>query len=168
MIAYSIIYMVLAVYIERINPGQFGVSQPFFYPCLRKNKISKTIPISYSDENGSLSTNRITKSKISKHDHWIEMDSTIYRIYPLIRIKHLTKEFGRFTAVSNFSVDFYEGEVCALLGHNGAGKTTITFVLVGMMEATSGRVLLQGLDHRIHIQQTRKMIGFCPQYGMNL
>ncbi|CAF2249794.1 unnamed protein product [Rotaria magnacalcarata] len=186
MIAYSIIYMVLAVYIERINPGQFGVSQPFFYPCLRKNKISKTIPISYSDENGSLSTNRITKSKISKHDHWIEMDSTIYRIYPLIRIKHLTKEFGRFTAVSNFSVDFYEGEVCALLGHNGAGKTTITFVLVGMlhwhpngytdlygfsisigmMEATSGRVLLQGLDHRIHIQQTRKMIGFCPQYDI--
>ncbi|CAF2071729.1 unnamed protein product [Rotaria magnacalcarata] len=186
MIAYSIIYMVLAVYIERINPGQFGVSQPFFYPCLRKNKISKTIPISYSDENGSLSTNRITKSKISKHDHWIEMDSTINRIYPLIRIKHLTKEFGRFTAVSDFSFDFYEGEVCALLGHNGAGKTTITFVLVGMlhwhpngytdlygfsisigmMEATSGRVLLQGLDHRIHIQQTRKMIGFCPQYGL--
>ncbi|CAF3425854.1 unnamed protein product [Rotaria socialis] len=154
MIAYSIIYMVLAVYIERINPGQFGVSQPFFYPCLRKNKISKTIPISDSDENGSLPTNRITKSKISKHDHWIEMDSKISRIYPLIRIKHLAKEFGRFTAVSDFSFDFYEGEVCALLGHNGAGKTTITFILVGMMEATSGCVLLQGLDHRIHIQQT--------------
>ncbi|CAM4954605.1 unnamed protein product [Rotaria socialis] len=166
MIAYSIIYMVLAVYIERINPGQFGVSQPFFYPCLRKNKISKTIPISDSDENGSLPTNRITKSKISKHDHWIEMDSKISRIYPLIRIKHLAKEFGRFTAVSDFSFDFYEGEVCALLGHNGAGKTTITFILVGMMEATSGCVLLQGLDHRIHIQQTRKMIGFCPQYDI--
>ncbi|CAF4617859.1 unnamed protein product [Rotaria socialis] len=133
MIAYSIIYMVLAVYIERINPGQFGVSQPFFYPCLRKNKISKTIPISDSDENGSLPTNRITKSKISKHDHWIEMDSKISRIYPLIRIKHLAKEFGRFTAVSDFSFDFYEGEVCALLGHNGAGKTTITFILVDIL-----------------------------------
>ncbi|CAF2638906.1 unnamed protein product [Rotaria sp. Silwood2] len=164
MIVYSIIYMVLAVYIERINPGQFGISQPFYYPCFRKTKkTSSTVPISYYEENGWSSMNK-TNTKIHEHNHWIEMDSNMNKVCPLMRIKHLTKKFGKLTAVSDFSFDFYKGEVCALLGHNGAGKTTITFILVGMLEATSGCVILQDLDHRIHIQQTRKMIGFCPQY----
>ncbi|CAF3881561.1 unnamed protein product [Rotaria sordida] len=166
MIVYSIIYMILAVYIERVNPGQFGISQPFYYPCFRKKtKTSSTVPISYSSEDNWLSMKR-KNTKTHEQNHWIEMDSNINKISPLIRIEHLTKEFGKLTAVSDFSFDFYKGEVCALLGHNGAGKTTITFILVGMMKATSGCVIIQGLDHRIYIQQTRKMIGFCPQYDI--
>ncbi|CAF3926709.1 unnamed protein product [Rotaria sordida] len=166
MIVYSIIYMILAVYIERVNPGQFGISQPFYYPCFRKKtKTSSTVPISYSSEDNWLSMKR-KNTKTHEQNHWIEMDSNINKISPLIRIEHLTKEFGKLTAVSDFSFDFYKGEVCALLGHNGAGKTTITFILVGMMKATSGCVIMQGLDHRIYIQQTRKMIGFCPQYDI--
>ncbi|CAF1000356.1 unnamed protein product [Rotaria sordida] len=166
MIVYSIIYMILAVYIERVNPGQFGISQPFYYPCFRKKtKTSSTVPISYSSEDNWLSMKR-KNTKTHEQNHWIEMNSNINKISPLIRIEHLTKEFGKLTAVSDFSFDFYKGEVCALLGHNGAGKTTITFILVGMMKATSGCVIIQGLDHRIYIQQTRKMIGFCPQYDI--
>ncbi len=42
------------------------------------------------------------------------------------------QKFGKFQAVIDLSLDFYEGEVCTLLGHNGAGKTTTTFILVGM------------------------------------
>jgi ATP-binding cassette subfamily A (ABC1) protein 3 len=85
--------------------------------------------------------------------------------------------------VSDLSLDFYSGEVCSLLGHNGAGKTTTTFILVGqfcginhfdmmyfvcilgMLEPTSGRVTVEGLDIRMHIQDVRKILGFCPQYG---
>ncbi|CAF4744310.1 unnamed protein product [Rotaria sp. Silwood1] len=158
--------MILAVYIERVNPGQFGISQPFYYPCFPRNKKnSSTVSISDYEENVWSSMNK-TKTKIHEHNHWIEMDSNTDKVCPLMRIKHLTKVFGKLAAVSDFSFDFYKGEVCALLGHNGAGKTTITFILVGMMEATSGCVILQGLDHRIHIQKTRKMIGFCPQYDI--
>jgi ABC-type multidrug transport system ATPase subunit len=79
------------------------------------------------------------------------------------------------------------GEVCSLLGHNGAGKTTITFILVGMrcflsqlntyfllcqclgmLEPTSGSVIVEGFDYRTHSQEIRKMIGFCPQYGKQI
>ncbi len=85
----------------------------------------------------------------------------------------------------NLSLDFYEGEVCTLLGHNGAGKTTTTFILVGMkvdmkvlnglkyilyfegmLEPTSGRVTIQGMDNQIQIEEVRHYLGFCPQYGM--
>ena len=81
-------------------------------------------------------------------------------------------------------MNFYKGEVSSLLGHNGAGKTTTTFILVGefhtmityfekcqcvcivgMLEPTSGHVTIEGLDNRMHIQDVRKVLGFCPQYG---
>jgi ABC-type multidrug transport system ATPase subunit len=38
------------------------------------------------------------------------------------------------------------------------------FVL-GMLEPTSGSVTIEGLDHRMHIQDVRKILGFCQQYG---
>ena len=53
----------------------------------------------------------------------------------------------------------------SLLGHNGVGETTTTFILVGMLEATSGSVKVEGLDNRLHIQDIRRIVGFCPQYG---
>ena len=34
-----------------------------------------------------------------------------------------------------------------------------------MLEPTSGEVRVEGLDHRVHIQDVRKIMGFCPQYG---
>ena len=82
--------------------------------------------------------------------------------------------------MSELSIDFYPGEVCSLLGHNGAGKTTATFILVGrfffprnndreihvgMLEPTSGQVFVDGLDYRTHSEQIRQRIGFCPQAG---
>lgn len=67
--------------------------------------------------------------------------------------------------MNDLSLEFYPGEVCTLLGHNGAGKTTTTFILVGMLEATSGSVTIEGLDNRIFIEEVRHNLGFCPQYG---
>jgi ABC-type multidrug transport system ATPase subunit len=34
-----------------------------------------------------------------------------------------------------------------------------------MLEPTSGYVRIEGMDHRMHIQDVRKIVGFCPQYG---
>lgn len=67
--------------------------------------------------------------------------------------------------MDDLSLEFYPGEVCTLLGHNGAGKTTTTFILVGMLEATSGAVTVEGLDNRVFIEEVRQNLGFCPQYG---
>ncbi|CAF1450292.1 unnamed protein product, partial [Didymodactylos carnosus] len=81
-------------------------------------------------------------------------------------VKQLSKKFGKFQAVSNLNVDFYNNEVCCLLGHNGAGKTTVTSILVGMLEPTSGSVSISGLDNQENIEEVRKEIGFCPQYDI--
>ncbi len=51
----------------------------------------------------------------------------------------LTKKFGSFTAVDGLSLSIQENEVFCLLGHNGAGKTTVLNMITGMLKPTSGK-----------------------------
>ena len=51
-----------------------------------------------------------------------------------------------FTAVKNVTVKLYQGQIFALLGHNGAGKTTSLNMLFGMIAPTKGNAKVYGLD----------------------
>jgi len=62
----------------------------------------------------------------------------------LLRIDNLTKRFGGLTAVNNFSTEIQAGELCALIGPNGSGKTTIFNVITGIYTPTEGQVWLNG------------------------
>jgi putrescine transport system ATP-binding protein len=65
---------------------------------------------------------------------------------PFIRIDAVTKQFGPFTAVNNVSLDIYKGELFALLGGSGCGKTTLLRMLAGFEQPTKGRVFIDGQD----------------------
>ena len=52
----------------------------------------------------------------------------------MIAAKNLTRNYGTFTAVDNVSFPIGDGEIVGLLGHNGAGKTTIMKMLTGFLE----------------------------------
>ncbi|CAF4618859.1 unnamed protein product [Rotaria sp. Silwood1] len=160
--------MLLTIYIERVNPGEFGVAQPWNY-LFRKSfwnhRRSSTIEPSDLDlKEHHPRLQDTSNDQVNDTHHWIQLTSLMNVKSPSLAINHLTKKFGKLQAVSDLSLDFYEGEVCSLLGHNGAGKTTTTFILVGMLEPTSGSVTVQGMDNREHIQEVRKLLGFCPQY----
>jgi len=81
----------------------------------------------------------------------------------MIRVDHLTKRFGAFTAVRDVTFDVKQGEVFALLGPNGSGKTTTLKTLVGLSIPTSGTVLLNGID--VHREPTRakSFLSYLPQ-----
>lgn len=53
-----------------------------------------------------------------------------------IKIRNLSKLFGKFAAVDGVSLDLYERQIFCLLGHNGAGKTTSINLLTGLIEKT--------------------------------
>jgi putrescine transport system ATP-binding protein len=65
---------------------------------------------------------------------------------PYIRIDSVTKRFGDFTAVSEVSLDIYQGEIFCLLGGSGCGKTTLLRMLAGFEAPTSGRIFIDGVD----------------------
>lgn len=82
-----------------------------------------------------------------------------------IRTENLVKVFGDRRVVDGVNLRFGAGEIVGLLGPNGAGKTTTFYMIVGLLSATSGRVLLDGADltHRRMHQRSRHGIGYLPQ-----
>ena len=73
---------------------------------------------------------------------------------------------GTVKAVNNLSLNLYEGQITAFLGHNGAGKTTTMSVLTGMHEPTSGTAYINGLNIHKDLDEIRKSLGFCPQHNV--
>ena len=71
----------------------------------------------------------------------------------MIRLKQLTKRYGKFTAVDGIDLTVPSGELFGLLGPNGAGKTTTIRMIAGILRPTSGTVEVGGID--IHRQPAR-------------
>lgn len=63
---------------------------------------------------------------------------------PLIEMKSISIRFGTFEALTDVSVNFYEGELVGLVGDNGAGKTTLISILSGMYTPSAGEVYFDG------------------------
>ena len=68
------------------------------------------------------------------------------RAEPFIEIKGVTKQFGNFTAVKDVDLKIYKGELFALLGGSGCGKTTLLRMLAGFETPTFGRLIIDGVD----------------------
>jgi lipopolysaccharide export system ATP-binding protein len=82
-----------------------------------------------------------------------------------IRTEGLVKVYGQRSVVNGVNVNVQAGEIVGLLGPNGAGKTTTFYMVVGLVPATSGRVVINGQDAthlRMH-RRARLGIGYLPQ-----
>jgi ABC-2 type transport system ATP-binding protein len=83
---------------------------------------------------------------------------------PIIAVSNLTKTYASgFQALNNVSLDIRQGEIFALLGPNGAGKTTLISIICGIVTASQGTVLADGLDIVRDYRAARSRIGLVPQ-----
>ncbi|HVW20476.1 MAG TPA: ABC transporter ATP-binding protein [Opitutaceae bacterium] len=80
-----------------------------------------------------------------------------------IEIQNLSRRFGRTDAVHDLSLSVPEGSVFALLGPNGAGKTTTIKILMNLIDPTSGRALVLGVDSRKIGPRERAQIGYVSE-----
>jgi ABC-2 type transport system ATP-binding protein len=80
----------------------------------------------------------------------------------MIEINNLSKWYGDFVAVDSLDLQVGAGEIMGFLGPNGAGKTTTIRMLMGILKATSGRVLLGGHDVQRQPEQAKALAGFIP------
>jgi ABC-2 type transport system ATP-binding protein len=81
----------------------------------------------------------------------------------VIQFSNVTKQYGRTTALNKVNLNVPRGVVFALLGENGAGKTTAIRLMLGLTDATSGDVRVLGLDSRHNGQAIRERVGYVPE-----
>jgi ABC-2 type transport system ATP-binding protein len=81
---------------------------------------------------------------------------------PLIEIRNLAKSYGSKIAVKDVSLDVHAGEVFGFLGPNGAGKTTTIKMVVGLLQPSSGSVLVAGYDVQTQPLLAKASSGYVP------
>ena len=85
----------------------------------------------------------------------------------VIKVRNLVKRFGRFIANDHLNFEVYEGEIFGFLGANGAGKTTAIRILSGLLEPTSGEVIVAGFDAVKQAEKIKKNIGYmCQKFSL--
>ncbi|MDP6376220.1 MAG: ABC transporter ATP-binding protein [Pseudomonadales bacterium] len=81
----------------------------------------------------------------------------------MIQAEHLSRLYGDFVAVDDVSFSIDHGEVVGLLGHNGAGKTTIMKMLTGYLEPSSGSVTVDGIVVEEDAMAVQRQLGYLSE-----
>lgn len=157
-----VIYAFLAFYLDNVIPTEFGRREsPFFlfrWSYWFRSTVRVETPCSVLEGD-------------SFHQH-VEPVAPQLRGKAAVRVQSLSKHFKTsgqtVTAVNDLSLDMYEGHITAILGHNGAGKTTFFNVITGLTRPTSGTVVIYGLDISDpgDMRELWSMTGICPQHDI--
>src|SRR6201995_4170895 len=80
----------------------------------------------------------------------------------MIEFQQVSRSYGEKLAVDNLNLSIAAGELFALLGHNGAGKTTAIKMLVGLIRPSGGLGRVGGYDLVTQTRQATSLIGYVP------
>jgi len=154
----TVIYFILAWYIDQVFPGEFGIAQRWYFPFSpnywmggAKQTMQRNDNIYEDDDKANL-------------EDTLEAEPSNLPVG--VALKKLRKEFGKTTAVKGTTINMFEGQILSLLGHNGAGKTTTMSMITGLFAPTSGNVVVNGHDVVANPRMAQKSLGICPQHDV--
>lgn len=81
----------------------------------------------------------------------------------MLTVSQLKRAYGDFVAADAVSFSIAKGEIVGLLGHNGAGKTTVMKMLSGYLEPSAGEIVLDGQSLARHLKTLQQKIGYLPE-----
>ncbi|EDW53884.1 GM17685 [Drosophila sechellia] len=179
MISISWIELLICLYIEAVRTGEFEVPQPWTYPFQRRywcplRNVSSVfhqgalLPLAKTNSEGNLpGTNPTGQPFIYLDDRTQENFQRVNIKKKIgIEIRSLSKTFGFRNVVKDLFINVYENEITALVGHKGSGKTTIIMMLCGILQPTTGTVLINGYDIVTEAKVAKSSLGICPQHSV--
>lgn len=81
----------------------------------------------------------------------------------IVVVSNLTKQFDDNIAINNISFNIKKGDIVGLIGPDGAGKTTLIRLLIGLLKPTSGSIEILGLSPIDNVNELHKVVGYMPQ-----
>nr|XP_007162183.1 hypothetical protein PHAVU_001G131200g [Phaseolus vulgaris]ESW34177.1 hypothetical protein PHAVU_001G131200g [Phaseolus vulgaris] len=170
MIFDTLLYCAIGLYFDKVLPREYGRRYPWsfifqkdFWRKKKEVKISGKNPESEGNISGEY-TSRPAIEAISLEMKQQELDGRCIQIRNLHKVYATDK--GDCCAVNSLQLKLYENQILALLGHNGAGKSTTISMLVGLLPPTSGDALVFGKNIVSDIDEIRKVLGVCPQHDI--
>jgi ATP-binding cassette, subfamily A (ABC1), member 3 len=172
-----LLYLFLGFYLQNVVSHQFGIKRPWNFLCkssywCKKNKRSaKEMNVRLNEILPSEKDDIIdVKNNIDAKNFQTEQQyDERLKAGDCLQIKDLKKTFddGK-VAVDGLNLNLYNNEIFALLGHNGAGKSTTISILCGLYEATGGAAMYKGMNilDDVEMEQFRRKLGICPQHDV--
>jgi len=80
-----------------------------------------------------------------------------------LEVRRLTKRYRRVSVVNDVSFRIESGEVTGYLGPNGSGKSTTVKMIMGLVEPSTGEILLDGADVRRDVIAYKRRLGYVPE-----
>ncbi|CAH6776357.1 ATP-binding cassette sub-family A member 6 [Phodopus roborovskii] len=160
----ALIYLVLALYFDKIllYGDERRYSLLFFLnssSCFRQKTSSNQV------------IDRDIDHELPSDDYF-EPVAPEYQGKEAIRIRNVKKEYkgksGKVEALKGLFFDIYESQITAILGHSGAGKSSLLNILNGLYVPTSGLVTVynKNLSEMKDLEEIRKITGICPQHNV--
>ena len=78
---------------------------------------------------------------------------------PLLKLQNISKKFFESSVLDSVNFDLYPGEAHAIFGQNGAGKSTLIKIITGDLQPTSGKIILNDEELKIHSVHNAKELG---------
>ncbi|XP_022152229.1 ABC transporter A family member 1 isoform X2 [Momordica charantia] len=163
----ALLYCVIGLYMDKILSRENGFG--YLWSCfLRKFFSRKRSIIKDSDVISLENANASGKGTFDPIVEAISLDMKQQELDGrCIQIRNLHKVYdtkmGKCCAVDSLQLTLYENQILALLGHNGAGKSTTISMLVGLLPPTAGDALVLGKNIITDMEEIRKGLGVCPQ-----
>jgi len=159
----------LTWYIDKIWPSEYGTQEPWYF-ILNPFYWGKMFGFyvrapSSKSVGGEIGTESVNVELVSENLR------SQFEDHACVDIRNLRKEFMTpqgvmKVAVNGLNLTMYQGQITALLGHNGAGKTTAIAMLTGLIPADGGTAIIEGMDIREDMDEIRKNLGVCPQHDV--
>ncbi len=154
--------LLLALYLEKILPSEFGSPLPWNFCCKRDNQGEGTPLLPQPETHLNLDNDEHGSVIEAVSDDVAKRESiSISRLRRVFERGSCFKKGDELVAVDSLNLTMFTGEIFALLGHNGAGKSTTFSILTGLIPATAGTVQMFGRDLAANMDEIRQAFGVC-------
>lgn len=145
------VWFMVHLYLENIMPDNYGISKSCCF-CLRSCSKPEATEEKEVLELPDLESNLAQAGQNNRHKR---IGTEKMNMEDPIQLRRVTMKFGGFKAVDSLSLSVRRNEIMAVLGHNGAGKTTAIYMLTGMLQMSSGEALINGRSVKHNIDEVR-------------